>query len=113
MIVSNRFLKFLHNLFFEVEKSIADILLVLPRSGDHENLGQLPVQELPRSTDDCVLWIFPISSIYVSKVNESFADISTELPCLKDFENPKQLPVLKVFEITEGMSEMNSSTLKK
>ena len=29
----------------------------------HENLGQLPVQEYLKGTDDCILWIFTISSL--------------------------------------------------
>ena len=33
--------------FFEVRESIADILSELLRSGDHENLGLLPVQDYP------------------------------------------------------------------
>ena len=48
-----------HNLFdiyiLEVKKSIADIPTELPCSGDLENPGQLPVQEVLEGTDDCVL----------------------------------------------------------
>ena len=40
---------------FEVKKSIADIPTELPCSGDRENLGQLPVQEVLEGTNDCVL----------------------------------------------------------
>ena len=58
-----------HNFFivyvFEVKKFISDILTELPCSGDLENLGQLPVQEVLRGTDDCVLWIFIISSVFM------------------------------------------------
>ena len=47
-----------YNLFdvyvFEVKKSIADIPTELPCSGDLENLGQLPVQEVLEGTDDSV-----------------------------------------------------------
>ena len=50
---------------FEVEESIADIPTRLSYLGDLEKLGQLPVQEVLRGTDDCVLWNFAISSIYM------------------------------------------------
>ena len=40
---------------FEVKESISDIPTELPCSGDLENLGQLPVQEVLDGTDDCVL----------------------------------------------------------
>ena len=48
-----------YNLFdiyvFEVKKSIVDIPTELPCSGDLENPGQLPVQEVLEGTDDSVL----------------------------------------------------------
>ena len=34
-------------------------------SGDLGNLSQLPVQEVLRGTDDFVLWIFIISSVFM------------------------------------------------
>ena len=40
---------------FEGEESIFDIITELPCSGDLENPGQLPVQEVLEGTDDCVL----------------------------------------------------------
>ena len=40
---------------FEVKEFIADIPTELPCSGDLENPGQLPVQEVLKGTDDCVL----------------------------------------------------------
>ena len=55
MIVSYEFLKFLHYLCFRGEESISDILTELPRFGDLENPGQLPVQEVLGGTDDGVL----------------------------------------------------------
>ena len=48
---------------FEVRKVICDIPTELPCSGDLENPGQLPVQEVLEGTDDFVLWIFTISSV--------------------------------------------------
>ena len=39
---------------FEVKESISDISIELPCSGDLENPGQLPVQGVLESTDDCV-----------------------------------------------------------
>ena len=58
-----------HNFFsiyvFEVKESISDIPIELPCSGDLENPGQLPVQEVLWGTDDCVLWISTISSVFM------------------------------------------------
>ena len=58
-----------HNLFeiyvFEVKESISDIPTELPCSGDLENPGQLPVQGVLEGTDDWVLWIFEISSLFM------------------------------------------------
>ena len=50
---------------FEVEESVADIPTELPCSGDLENSGQLPVQEVLRGTEDCVSWNFIISQIFM------------------------------------------------
>ena len=49
------FLNFFTIYVFEVKKSIPDIPTELPCSGDLENPGQLPVQEVLEGTDDCVL----------------------------------------------------------
>ena len=51
---------------FEVKESISDIPTELPYSGDLENPGQLLVHEIQGGTDDCVLWIFTISSLFMS-----------------------------------------------
>ena len=50
---------------FEVKESIAYIPTELPCLGDLENPGQLPVQEVLEGTDDFVLWIFTISSVFM------------------------------------------------
>ena len=50
---------------FEVKESISDIPFELPCLDDLENSGQLPVQEDLRGTDDFVLWIFTISSVFM------------------------------------------------
>ena len=50
---------------FGVKKSIADIPTELPCSSDLENSVQLPVQEVLEGTDDSVLWIFEISSVFM------------------------------------------------
>ena len=50
---------------FEVREFISDILTELPCSGDLENQGQLPVQKVLEGTDDFVLWIFTISSVFI------------------------------------------------
>ena len=58
---------------FEGGESISDISTELPCSGDLENPGQLPVQEVLEGTDDCVLWIFEISSLFMfSRVGNPF-----------------------------------------
>ena len=50
---------------FEVRESIADISTELPCLSYLENLGQLPVQGYLKGTDNCILWIFTISSLYM------------------------------------------------
>ena len=56
---------FFTNYVFESEESIFDIVTELPRFGNLENPGQLPVQEVLGGTDDFVLWIFDISSLFM------------------------------------------------
>ena len=55
MIVSYRFSKFRPIYVFEVKESIANIPAELLCLVDFENLGELPVQEILKGTDDCVL----------------------------------------------------------
>ena len=51
---------------FEVRESIADISTELPCLGNLEKLGQIPsIQGWLEGTDDCILWIFTISSIFM------------------------------------------------
>ena len=50
---------------FKGKESIFDILSELPCSSDFENPGQLPVQEVLEGTDDCVLYIFEITSLFM------------------------------------------------
>ena len=50
---------------FEVRESIADISTELPCLSYLENLGQLPVQGYLKGTDNCFLWIFTISSLFM------------------------------------------------
>ena len=93
--------------------------------GDHENPGQLPVQQVLRGTCDCVIQIFTnFFTIYVFLVKESITGIPTELPCLVNLDISGQLPVREVLMILSyrflnffhsssvGMSEMNSLTPK-
>ena len=40
---------------YEGKESIFDIITEFPCLGDLENPGQLPVQEVPKGIDDCVL----------------------------------------------------------
>ena len=48
---------------FEVRESNADISTELACLSYLENLGQLPVRGYLEGTDDCILWIFTISSL--------------------------------------------------
>ena len=58
---------------FEVKDFIFDIPTELPCLGDLENPGQLPVQEVLEGTDDCVLYIFEIFSLFrFSRSGKSF-----------------------------------------
>ena len=50
---------------FEVKESIDDISTELPCSSYLENLSQLPVQGYLEGTDDCILRIFTISSLFM------------------------------------------------
>ena len=67
------FWKFLTIYVFEGEESIFDIPTELLCFVDLENPGQLPVQEVLEGTDDCVLCIFEISSLFMfSRVRNPF-----------------------------------------
>ena len=50
---------------FEVKGTIADINTELPCLGYLQNTGQLPVQGWLKGTDDCILWIFTNSSLFM------------------------------------------------
>ena len=50
---------------FEVRESIGDISTELPCLSYLENLGQLPVHGYLKGTDNCILWIFTISSLFM------------------------------------------------
>ena len=50
---------------FEVRESIADISTELPCSSYLKNLGQLPVQGYLKGTDNCILCIFKMSSLFM------------------------------------------------
>ena len=41
------------------------IIFMLPYLGDFENPGLLPVQGVLEGTDDCIWWIFEISSVFM------------------------------------------------
>ena len=90
-----------HNFFivyvFEVKKSISDIPTELPCLGDLKNPGQLPVQEVLRGTDDCVLWIFTISSVFMfSRSRNPFLTFLLSYYVSGDLENLGQLSVQEV-----------------
>ena len=101
MILSYKFFKFFTIYVFEVKKSFDDIPTELPCSADLKNPGQLPVQEVLRGTDNCVLWNFHnFSTIYVFKDKESIADIHTELTSLGDLENLQYRKLTQIFKVT-------------
>ena len=79
-----------HNFFtiyvFEIKESIADIPTMPTCLNDLGNSGQLPVQEELRSTVECVLKNFIISSRFIT-------DFFIQLSCFSDLENLGQLPV--------------------
>ena len=78
----------------------ADIFTELPCLSYLENLGQIPVQGYLEGTDDCILWIFTISSLFMfSRTRNPLLTFLTELQCLIDLENPSQLPVWEVLGI--------------
>ena len=56
---------------FEVKKSISRGFTKLPCSGDLENLGQLPVLEVPQGTLDLVLWISVISTFLTTSMSRN------------------------------------------
>ena len=95
-----------HNFFivyvFEVRESIPDIPTELPCSGDLENPGQLPVQEVLRGTDDCVLWIFTISSVFMFSMSRNpFLIFLLSHHVSGDLENLSQLSVQEVLRGTD------------
>ena len=56
------FRNFFISYVFEVEESLfVSFTKLVLCSGDLENPGQLPVSQVLKGTDDCVLWIFVIS----------------------------------------------------
>ena len=62
---------------FEVKKSISRSFAKLKCSGDLENPGQLPVSQVPESTDDWDLWIFVILSFSTfSRLRNPFLAVS-------------------------------------
>ena len=60
------YFKFFSTIYvLEVKGFISVIPSELPYLGDFENPSQLPVQEILKGTDDFVLWIFTISSVFM------------------------------------------------
>ena len=73
MILSYEFLNFLHSLCFQGWGIHFWYSYWATIFGDLENPGQLPVQEVLEGTDDCVLWIFEFSSLFMfSRVRNPF-----------------------------------------
>ena len=101
MILSYKFLKFLHSLCFRGQgiHCFADIPTELPCLGDLENLGQLPVQQVLGGTGDCVLRIFTVSSLFMfSRVRNPLLAFLLSYHVWVT-ENPGQLPVWEVLII--------------
>ena len=95
-----------HNFFsiyvFQVKESISGIHAELSCLGDLENLGQLPVQEVLRGTDDFVLWIFTISSVFMFSMSRNpFLTFLLSHHVSGDLENLGQLPVQEVLRGTD------------
>ena len=55
MILSYEFLKFSHYSCFRGRESISDISTELPCSGNLQNPGKLPVQDVLGGTGECLL----------------------------------------------------------
>ena len=103
MIVSYGFSQFLQYLYvFEVKEFISDISTELLCLGDLKNPGQLSVQEVLRCTDDCVLWIFTISSVFMFLMSRNpFLTFLLSHHVSGDLENLSQLPVQEVLRGTD------------
>ena len=84
----------------KVTESISDIHTELPCLDDLENLGQLLVREV-RNGDDCVSWIFTISSLFIFSRpgNPSLSYL------FGDLENLGHLSVQEVLEVTQTCEE--------
>ena len=86
-----------HNFFsiyvFGVKESIADIPTELPCLDDLKNLGQLPVWEVLWGTDDCVLWIFTISLIFMFSGSRKL--LTFLLSYVFDLENSRSISGLR------------------
>ena len=95
----------MHNFFipyvFEVKESIHWCFSKQICPIDLENPGQLPVLQVLKGTDDCVLSILVISSLYVFEVMKSISAVFSKLLHLNDLENSGQLPVSEVLEDTD------------
>ena len=97
MILSYTFLKFSQYSCFRINcwYFYRATLFRLP-----QNLGQLPVQGYLKGTDDCILWIFTISSLFMfSRSRNPLLTFILRYDVLSDLENPIQLPVWGVLVI--------------
>ena len=85
---------------FEVRESIADISTELPCLSYLENLGQLPVHGYLKGTDNCILWIFTISSLFMfSRSRNPLLTFLLSYDVWSHLDNPSQLPVWEVLMI--------------
>ena len=109
----------------EVRESIADISTELPCLSYLENLGQLPVHGYLKGTDNCILWIFTISSLFTFSRSRNplltfllSYDVRLTLIievnfrferywwfCLMNFRN---FHTIRVFEIRESIADIST-----
>ena len=110
---------------FEVRESIADISTELPCLSYLKNLGQLPVQGYLKGTDNCILWIFIISSPFmfsrsrnslltfllsydvwvISKIRVNFRFERYWWFCLMNFSN---FHTIRVFEVRDSIADIST-----
>ena len=109
----------------EVRESIADISTELPCLSYFENLGQLPVHGYLKGTDNYILWIFTISSLFMFSRSRNplltfllSYDVWVTLIiqvnfrferywwfCLMNFRN---FHTIRVFEIRESIADIST-----
>ena len=81
-------------MFLRSRKSIPHIPTKQPCIGDLKNPGQLLVLEVLGGTDDCVLWIFVVFSLFMfSRSRNPLLIFLLNYHVWVTLKNPSQLPV--------------------